>query len=41
MIRQLESLDGKFQTINVTSAQHTDLLYPLTCLLGVRFDYDL
>jgi UDP-N-acetylglucosamine 2-epimerase (non-hydrolysing) len=41
VIRQLESLGGKFQTINVTSAQHTDLLYPLTCLLDVRFDYDL
>lgn len=41
VIRQLESLDSIFQTINVTSAQHTDLLYPLAALLGIRFDYNL
>ncbi|HVF55343.1 MAG TPA: UDP-N-acetylglucosamine 2-epimerase (non-hydrolyzing) [Pyrinomonadaceae bacterium] len=41
VIRQLESRGRMFHTVNVTSAQHTDLLYPLTRLLGVRFDYDL
>lgn len=30
-----------FQAVNVTSAQHTDLLYPFIRLFGVRIDHDL
>lgn len=41
VISNLESAGEFFQTVNVTSAQHADLLYPLTRLLGVRLDYDL
>ncbi len=41
VIRELEAHWQGFQTINVTSAQHTDLLYPFTRLLGVRIDHDL
>lgn len=41
VIHQLESFGGLFQTVNVTSGQHTDLLYPLINLLGLRLDYDL
>jgi len=40
VIRQLES-SPSFQTVNVTSAQHTDLLYPLVRLFHLRIDYDL
>lgn len=41
VIHQLESSGDLFQTVNVTSGQHTDLLYPLINLLGLRLDYDL
>lgn len=41
VISNLEVAEASFQTVNVTSAQHTDLLYPLVRLLGVRLDYDL
>lgn len=41
VISHLESSGLSFQTVNVTSAQHTDLLYPLVRLFGVRLDYDL
>lgn len=41
IISHLESSSVSFQTINVTSAQHTHLLYPLVHLFGVRLDYDL
>lgn len=40
VIRELEK-SPFFQTVNVTSAQHTDLLYPLVRLFQVRVDYDL
>jgi UDP-N-acetylglucosamine 2-epimerase (non-hydrolysing) len=40
VIAELESNDG-FRTINVTSGQHTTLLYPFVKLFGVRIDYDL
>ncbi|HYY25182.1 MAG TPA: UDP-N-acetylglucosamine 2-epimerase (non-hydrolyzing), partial [Candidatus Udaeobacter sp.] len=30
-----------FQTINMASAQHTDLLYPFVRLFRIRIDYDL
>jgi UDP-N-acetylglucosamine 2-epimerase (non-hydrolysing) len=41
VIRQLESADPPFQTVNVATGQHTDLLYPLVQLFGVRIDHDL
>jgi len=41
VIRQLELFDQCFQTINVTSGQHTDLLYPFIELFGLRVDHDL
>jgi len=40
VIRQLERLPF-FHTVNVTSAQHTDLLYPFVRLFNLRIDYDL
>jgi UDP-N-acetylglucosamine 2-epimerase (non-hydrolysing) len=40
VIQQLE-VCGKFQTVNVTSAQHMDLLYPFVRLFGIRIDLDL
>jgi UDP-N-acetylglucosamine 2-epimerase (non-hydrolysing) len=39
-IHGLEACGG-FQTVNVTSAQHTDLLYPFIDLLKIRVDYNL
>jgi len=41
IIQELETRHDVFQTINVTSAQHTDLLYPFVRLFGIRIDYDL
>lgn len=41
IINELERRKGTFQTINVTSAQHTDLLYPFIDLFGLRIDHDL
>lgn len=41
VIRGLETMGEVFQTINITTAQHTDLLYPLVRLFGIRLDYDL
>jgi len=41
IIRQLEKHNGIFRTINVSSAQHTDLLYPFISQFGIRIDYDL
>lgn len=41
VIQQLETRSQTFQTINVTSAQHTDLLYPFVRLFGIRIDHDL
>jgi UDP-N-acetylglucosamine 2-epimerase (non-hydrolysing) len=41
VIRALETMGDVFQTINITTAQHTDLLYPLVRLFGIRLDYDL
>ncbi|MBD0371568.1 MAG: UDP-N-acetylglucosamine 2-epimerase (non-hydrolyzing) [Pyrinomonadaceae bacterium] len=39
-IRALEA-SGQSQTVNVASAQHTDLLYPFIDLLRIRVDYNL
>jgi UDP-N-acetylglucosamine 2-epimerase (non-hydrolysing) len=41
VIQQLEACGNLFQTVNVTSAQHTDLLYPFVRLFGIRIDQDL
>jgi UDP-N-acetylglucosamine 2-epimerase (non-hydrolysing) len=41
VIRQLESHADLFQTFNVTTAQHTDLLYPFVKLFDIRIDRDL
>lgn len=39
VIQQLEA--SGFDAINVTSAQHTDLLYPFIQQFGIRLDDDL
>lgn len=41
VIRALERNQPALQTVNITTAQHTDLLYPFVRLLGVRLDHDL
>lgn len=41
VIQQLENRRDAFQTFNVTSSQHTDLLYPFVQLFGIRIDRDL
>ena len=41
VLQQLETRRQAFQTINVTSAQHTDLLYPFVRLFGIRIDHNL
>jgi len=41
VIRALKAYRGDFRTINVATAQHTDLLYPLVRSLGIEVDYDL
>jgi UDP-N-acetylglucosamine 2-epimerase (non-hydrolysing) len=41
VIGALEASPETFRTINVTSAQHTDLLYPFVRLFGIRVDHDL
>lgn len=41
IIHELEEREGSFETINVSSTQHTDLLYPFVRLFGVKIDYDL
>jgi UDP-N-acetylglucosamine 2-epimerase (non-hydrolysing) len=41
IIRHLTSYAKIFQTINVASGQHTDLLYPFVRLFDIHIDYDL
>src|SRR5213596_1299380 len=41
VIEQLEAQREAFRTVNVTSAQHTDLLYPFVRMFGIRVDHDL
>src|SRR2546427_2965748 len=41
IIEQLEVQPDVFRTVNVTSAQHTDLLYPFVRMFGIRVDHDL
>jgi UDP-N-acetylglucosamine 2-epimerase (non-hydrolysing) len=40
VIAQLEA-DPAFESLNVASGQHTNLLYPLASFFGVRIDFDL
>lgn len=41
VIRQLETAENRYRTINVASGQHTTLLYPFVELFGIRIDHDL
>lgn len=41
VIAALEAQPAVFRTLNVTSGQHTDLLYPFVRMFGVRLDHDL
>jgi UDP-N-acetylglucosamine 2-epimerase (non-hydrolysing) len=41
VIHELERGDKDFRTINVTSSQHTDLLFPFVRLFDVRIDSNL
>jgi UDP-N-acetylglucosamine 2-epimerase (non-hydrolysing) len=41
VIAQLERCSEQFVTVNVTSAQHTDLLYPFIRRFGLRLDHNL
>jgi len=41
VIRQLEARKDHFETINVTSGQHKELLYPFIRQFGLRIDHDL
>jgi UDP-N-acetylglucosamine 2-epimerase (non-hydrolysing) len=41
ILRQLERTGSQIQAINVASAQHTDLLYPLSGFFKLRIDHDL
>jgi UDP-N-acetylglucosamine 2-epimerase (non-hydrolysing) len=41
VIRGLEAQAESFQTLNVASGQHTDLLYPFVKSLNIRIDRDL
>jgi UDP-N-acetylglucosamine 2-epimerase (non-hydrolysing) len=41
VISELESRSNEFQTINVSSDQHTNLLQPFVKLFDVRVDYNL
>ncbi len=41
VLRHLDALAPEVRTINVTSAQHTDLLYPFIQFFKLRTDYDL
>jgi UDP-N-acetylglucosamine 2-epimerase (non-hydrolysing) len=41
VIRQLRAYNLLFRTVNVVSAQHTDLLYPLLSLFDLNIDHDL
>jgi UDP-N-acetylglucosamine 2-epimerase (non-hydrolysing) len=41
VIAALEAHPGGLRVVNVTTAQHTDLLYPFAARFGVRLDYDM
>ncbi len=41
VIRAFEGRKDRWRTLNVSSSQHTDLLYPFAKQLGIRIDQDL
>lgn len=41
VIRELSAFQHGLQIVNITSAQHTDLLYPFVELFGIDIAYDL
>lgn len=41
VIKQLELCGDRFVSVNATSAQHSELLYPLVRLFNIRIDHDL
>jgi UDP-N-acetylglucosamine 2-epimerase (non-hydrolysing) len=41
VIRELEALSDRFRAVNVTSARHTDLVYPLAAYFRVQLHHDL
>ena len=41
VIRRLEAFPEVFENVNISSSQHTSLLYPFTNLFGIRIDHDL
>jgi UDP-N-acetylglucosamine 2-epimerase (non-hydrolysing) len=41
VIRQLAAFDQSFQTVNVSTGQHTDLLYPFLELFDIQVAHDL
>ena len=41
VIHALAAVGGRCRTVNVTTAQHTHLLYPLVRLFNIALDYDL
>jgi UDP-N-acetylglucosamine 2-epimerase (non-hydrolysing) len=41
VIHELEARPFAFQTVNISSSQHTDILYPFVKLFGLRVDHDL
>ncbi len=41
VIRSLEKLPDRFETINVSSSQHTSLLHPFAATFDIRIDHDL
>jgi UDP-N-acetylglucosamine 2-epimerase (non-hydrolysing) len=41
VVRQLENRQHLFETVNVATGQHTDLLYPFAELFEIRIDHDL
>ena len=41
VIQEFESYPDSFETVNVSSGQHTDLLHPFIGLFRIRIDHDL
>ena len=41
VIQELENRSHIFQTVNIASGQHTDLLEPFIHLFGIRVDHNL
>ncbi|HEV7843126.1 MAG TPA: UDP-N-acetylglucosamine 2-epimerase (non-hydrolyzing) [Pyrinomonadaceae bacterium] len=41
VLQQAEAFSQSFQTVNVVSGQHTDLLYPFVQLFDIRVDHNL